>query len=47
MQGCGDGSAALDQVIDYIKTKPFGTSNRVALTCNKNNTMIESPKVAV
>ena len=39
MQGCGYGSAALDQVIDYIKTKPFGTSNRVALTCNKNNTI--------
>ena len=39
MQGCGYGSSALDQVIDYIKTKPFGTSNRVALTCNKNNTI--------
>ena len=37
MQGRGYGSEALDQVIGYIKTKPFGTSNRVALTCNKNN----------
>ena len=37
MQGRGYGSAALDCVIGYIKTKPFGDSNRVALTCNKNN----------
>ena len=37
MQGRGYGSAALDRVIDYIKTKPFGDSDRVALTCNKNN----------
>ena len=37
MQGHGYGSAALDQVISYIKTKPFGDSNRVALTCNKDN----------
>ena len=37
MQGYGYGSAALDQVIGYIRTKPFGDSNRVALTCNKNN----------
>ena len=37
MQGHGFGSEAIDRVIDYIKTKPFGTSNRVALTCNKNN----------
>ena len=37
MQGRGHGGAALDRVIDYIKTKPFGDSNRVALTCNKNN----------
>ena len=36
-QGHGYGSAALDRVIDYIRTKPFGSSNRVALTCNKNN----------
>ena len=37
MQGRGYGSAALDRVLDYIKTKPFGDSSRVALTCNKNN----------
>ena len=36
-QGHGYGSAALDRVIDYIRTKPFGSSNRVALTCNKDN----------
>ena len=38
-QGHGYGSEALDQVIEYIKTKPFGTSGRIALTCNKNNTI--------
>ncbi len=27
----------MDKVIEYIKTKPFGESNRVALTCNKDN----------
>ena len=36
-QGRGYGSAALDRVLDYIRTKPFGPSGRVALTCNKNN----------
>ncbi len=36
-QGRGYGSEALDQVIDYIRTKPFGDSDRVALTCNKDN----------
>ena len=36
-QGHGYGSKALDLVIDYIGTKPFGDSNRVALTCNKSN----------
>ena len=36
-QGHGYGSAALDLVIDYIRTKPFGPSDRIALTCNKNN----------
>lgn len=34
----GYGSAALDQVLAYIRTKPFGDSNRVALTCNEENT---------
>lgn len=33
----GYGGAALDRVLDYIKMKPFGSSNRVALTCNKDN----------
>ncbi|MBQ7499521.1 MAG: GNAT family N-acetyltransferase [Clostridia bacterium] len=36
-QGRGYGSAAIDRVLDYIRTKPFGGSDRVALTCNKNN----------
>lgn len=37
-QGQGFGSAALDKVLNYIKTKPFGSSDRVALTCNRDNT---------
>jgi diamine N-acetyltransferase len=37
MQGRGYGSEALDQVIDYIRTKPFGSSGRIALTVNKEN----------
>ena len=37
-QGQGFGSAALDRVMEYIKTKPFGPSNRVTLTCSKGNT---------
>lgn len=36
-QGRGYGSEALQLVLDYIKTKPFGDSNRVTLTCNKDN----------
>ena len=36
-QGRGYGSAALDAVMDYIRTKPFGPSDRVTLTCNKEN----------
>ena len=36
-QGRGYGSAALDRVLDYIGTKPFGSSDRVALTCHKDN----------
>ena len=36
-QGLGYGSAALDRVLEYIKTKPFGPSDRVTLTCNKEN----------
>ena len=38
-QGRGYGSKALDEVLDYIRTKPFGDSNRVALTCNKNQSI--------
>ena len=37
MQGMGYGGEALDRVIEYIRTKPFGDSGRVALTCNKSN----------
>ncbi len=37
MQRHGYGGAALDLVLGYIRTKPFGDSNRVALTCNKDN----------
>ena len=36
-QGQGYGHDALDRVIDYIRTKPFGDSDRVALTCNRQN----------
>ena len=36
-QGKGYGGEALDEVIKYIRTKPFGDSDRVALTCNKEN----------
>lgn len=36
-QGRGYGREALDRVIEYIRTKPFGDSSRVALTCNKDN----------
>ena len=37
-QGRGYGSEALDRVLEYIRTKPFGDSDRVALTCSKHNT---------
>ena len=37
VQRRGYGADALDRVIDYIRTKPFGDSDRVALTCNKEN----------
>ncbi|MBQ9005319.1 MAG: GNAT family N-acetyltransferase [Atopobiaceae bacterium] len=36
-QGRGYGGAAFDQVLAYIATKPFGSSDRVALTVNKDN----------
>ena len=38
-QGHGYGREALDRVIDYIRTKPFGSSGRIALTCNKTNSI--------
>ena len=41
-QGQGYGSAALDRVIEYIRTKPFGSSSRVALTCNRDNVIARS-----
>lgn len=37
MQGRGYGGEALDRVLEYIRTKPFGASDRVALTCNRDN----------
>lgn len=33
----GYGKAALDRVLEYIKTKPFGPADRVVLTCNRDN----------
>ncbi len=38
-QGQGYGGEALDRVIGYIRTKPFGDSDRIALTCNKDNSL--------
>lgn len=36
-QGKGFGKTALEIVLSYIGNKPFGDSNRVTLTCNKDN----------
>ncbi len=36
-QGKGYGKEALKRVMAYIKTKPFGDSDRVTLTCNVEN----------
>lgn len=33
----GFGELALLNCLDYIKSKPFGPSNKVVLTCNKDN----------
>ena len=33
----GYGRAALGKCLEYISTKPFGASGRVALTCNRKN----------
>ena len=38
-QGRGYGREALDRIVEYIATKPFGDSNRIALTCNKYNSI--------
>ena len=37
-QGHGYGGDAMDRVIEYIRTKPFGDSDRAALTCHRDNT---------
>ena len=36
-QGRGYGKKALERCLEYIRTKPFGSSNRVALTCHVGN----------
>ena len=36
-QGRGYGRAALEACLAYIGSKPFGSSNRVVLTCNREN----------
>ena len=38
-QGRGYGGEAFERVIDCIRTKPFGDSPRVALTCHKDNSV--------
>ena len=36
-QGCGHGRAAIRAVLDFIRTKPFGDSEQVLLTCCREN----------
>ncbi|GAA0124789.1 GNAT family N-acetyltransferase [Clostridium sp. CTA-19] len=36
-QGKGYGTVAMELCIDYIKSKPFGQSNDIILTCNIDN----------
>lgn len=36
-QGRGYGKAAMEACLSYITGKPFGTSDRVVLTCNREN----------
>lgn len=36
-QGKGCGGEALNRVIGYIRSKPFGETDRIALTCHKDN----------
>lgn len=33
----GYGQMAMEECLSYIKTKPFGPSCKVVLTCNKDN----------
>ena len=35
----GFGELALRKCLDYIASKPFGQSNKVALMCNKDNSI--------
>ena len=36
-QGRGYGGEALEQVLAYIRTKPFGDADRITLTCHREN----------
>ena len=36
-QSRGYGKKALERCLEYIRTKPLGGSNRVALTCHEGN----------
>ena len=36
-QGLGYGTAALQRCLEYIAKKPFGNSDRVVLTCRREN----------
>lgn len=36
-QGNGLGYSAFELCLNYIKTKPFGDSNSIILSCNKDN----------
>ena len=36
-QNRGYGKAAVQCCLDYIRTKPFGTSNEIKLTCHEEN----------
>ncbi len=37
----GFGELALKRCLDFIASKPFGQSNKVVLTCNKDNTIAQ------
>lgn len=36
-QGKGYGKQALSKCLEYIKTRPFGTSNKIVITCDMEN----------